>query len=175
MSVLAIMAMTKYILMAFGLLATAAHAQQSGKKNWVGVTPPADSTKRDSLAAGSYFTLGTDYTSRVVFCGRDFGERQFGISPYLLFTSGKGFYAYTLHDFWSATPAKPARNVLGAGYELKLFKKLNVFVGYERWFNHYDDDYFDHAMQNELEIGLAYQLGKFSVEPVFYYYVGLEK
>jgi hypothetical protein len=85
-----------------------------------------------------------------------------------------GFTLYTVADFWSATPRKPARNVFGLSYENQLTKKLSVFAGYERWLNHYDDDYFDRAMQNEIEAGLSYTLGKYSLEPTFYYFFGLE-
>jgi hypothetical protein len=150
--------------------------QQNRIKNWPSIpnTNQPDSLHPDSTRA-AFFTIGSDYANRVLFCGRDFGERQFGVSPYLIYNLPNGLYVYTAFDFWSATPRKPARNVLGIGYESNSNKKLSFHLGYERWFNHYDDSYFDNALKHEIEAGFDYNLNKVSFEPTFYYFVGLER
>jgi hypothetical protein len=161
-----------FVLFVYGLGAQESLKVKGGKASQ---TTRVDSTKLDSLDRKSSLAIGIDYASRVIFCGRDFGERQQGMSPYVLLNSRHGFYLYTIADFWSATPRQPARNVLGLGYEKQITKRFSAFVGYERWFNHYNDKYFDRAMQNELEAGFSYTLGKFSFEPAFYYFFGLER
>jgi hypothetical protein len=151
-------------------------AQQNRMKNWSSIPGVnlRDSLNPDSLRT-AFFTIGSDYANRVLFCGRDFGERQFGVSPYVIYNFRGGLYVYTVFDFWSATPRKPARNVLGIGYETDPNKRLSVQLGYERWFNHYEDSYFDNALKHEIEVGLDYKLRRVSLEPTFYYFFGLER
>jgi hypothetical protein len=151
-------------------------AQQNRIKNWSSIpnTNQSDSLNTDSTRT-AFFTVGSDFANRVLFCGRDFGERQFGVSPYAMYNFRSGLYAYTVFDFWSATPRKPARNVLGIGYESDPNKKLSFQLGYERWFNHYDDSYFDNALKHEIEVGFNYKLNQVLFEPTFYSFFGLER
>jgi hypothetical protein len=151
-------------------------AQQNRIKNWPSIpnTNQPDSLIPDSIRT-AFFTIGSDYANRVLFCGRDFGERQFGISPYVMYNFRSGLYGYVMFDFWSATPRKPARHVLGIGYESDPNKRLSFQLGYERWFNHYEDSYFDNALKHEIEVGLDYKINRFSFESTFYYFFGLER
>jgi hypothetical protein len=87
-------------------------AQQNRIKKWpiIRPTPQPDSLKSDSTRS-AFFTIGADHANRVLFCGRDFGEQQFGVSPYLMYNFRSGLYAYTVFDFWSATPRKPVQTI----------------------------------------------------------------
>jgi len=169
------MYLTKLLLTALCLCAGSLYAQQSKSKSRTNTLLLTGSEKDSVIQNKPVLILGSEYDNRVIFCGRDFGERQFGLSPYLSYYSGKGFYSYGTIDFWSAVPRKPARHVIGLGYEVNPLKNVSVFAGYERWFNHYEDPYFDRAMQNELETGMVYTLKQFSFKPSLYYYFGLER
>ena len=148
-------------------------AQQNRKQGLIFRKDKWDSFAADTLNR-SFFTVGTDFGSRVLFCGRDFGERQYGVSPYLVLNSA-GFYMYAQMDWWSDADRSPARHVTGMGYDAQLSENLALFAGYERWFNHYNDDYFDNALKNEVEAGARYRAGKFLLEPTFYFFFGWER
>src|SRR5688572_15930584 len=84
----------------------------------------SDSLRKSDSLDVSHVSAGFEYVTKVVFWGRDFGEPQSGFSPYLLYKGAKGLYAYAYNDYWSATEHKPARNILGIGYEWELTKNL---------------------------------------------------
>src|SRR5690349_6385870 len=93
-----------FLLFVFGLEAQTSLKVNGPKGNQI---IPADSIRRDSINKRSSLIMGSDYASRVIFCGRDFGERQHGLSPYLMLELKSGLYFYTTTDFWSATERKP--------------------------------------------------------------------
>ena len=164
---------TKIFLLTLIFLTSVLKAQQSRSTNWTGITRESitDSTDLDPL----FLAVGTEYTSLVVFCGRTFGENELGISPFLFLNSGVGFYGYVISNYWSATVRKPARIVSGVGYQYAFNRHVSFYAGYERWFNRFGDDYFDRALQNEIEIGANLFINKLSIEPAFYYMFGLER
>lgn len=133
-------------------------------------TIPKDSLDNDPF----FISIGSEYESQVAFWGRTFDERQFGILPYVYLNSGKGFHAYVMNSYWSQSYRKPARTIAGIGFEYELTKQISFFAGYERWFNHYGDDYFNHALENEVEIGTSINVKHFTLGSVFYYMFGLE-
>lgn len=121
-----------------------------------------------SLSIGSY------YDSKMVFWGRDFEEEQFGIAPYIMFNTAKGFYAYVVSNYWSANAEIPARTDLGVGFETTLADKIYVALGYEKWIARYGDEYYNSLLKNNIEVDVGFELFGIDVEPTFYYMFGEE-
>ena len=118
------------------------------------------------------FSMGSYYDSKVVFWGRDFGEKQFGVAPYVMFNSAKGFYAYTVGNCWSANSEIPARIDLGVGFERILTDKIYVSLGYERWIPRYSDSYYNSLLTNNIEVDADLEYFGLDIEPSVYYMFG---
>jgi hypothetical protein len=118
--------------------------------------------------------LNSEYDNKVVFWGRDFNRKQYGIESNLVFKSGKGPYLYYTHHFWSAMPNPSAKSDIGLGYERQFTPRLYASLAYERWFFNNGDSYVRKALANYLEAEVNYDLGWVNVESSFYYMFGLE-
>jgi hypothetical protein len=108
---------------------------------------PADSVARsrreavinrvDSLETAVYarrrFGYETEYMSRVVYAGRDFGVNQTGLNHQLSYeTAHWTVYGKAYH--WSGLPNPWAKYDLGASYHTSFFgEKLSTDFTYERW------------------------------------------
>ncbi len=118
--------------------------------------------------------FGTEYANKVVFWGRDFGEKQFGVEPYILFNTGKGFYLSAAQNYWSAMPYKFAKTDIGLGYEKQLTDRLYTSLEYERWIFYNGDEYVRNALVNSIEADVNYDLDWINIEPAFYFMFGYE-
>ena len=116
--------------------------------------------------------FGTYYDSKMTFWGRDFGEKQFGLTPYVVLSSPLGLYIYGVNNYWSANAKQPARTDLGIGYETNLGKKVYLSMGYERWFARYGDDYYNSLLIHNIELSAVFELPWFDVAPSVYYMFG---
>jgi hypothetical protein len=121
-----------------------------------------------SLSVGSY------YDSEMVFLGRDFGEKQSGTAPYIMYNSAMGFYMYVIGNYWSAYQKIPIRTDLGIGFETILTEKIYVALGYERWISRYEDDYYNSLLTNSIELDIGFDLFGLDLEATGYYMFGEE-
>lgn len=141
-----------------------------------------DSIDNDSLFSNdispeevtSNLTIGNSYNNRVVFWGRQFGIKQYGVYPYMRFDSGNGWYLYAVGLYWSAIPGQMSETDIGIGYEKQITPRFYASAGYERWIVHYGDSYDRNILTNYLEAYFSYDVGPFYVDPAFYYMFGME-
>lgn len=151
-------------------LTTPLSAQQNEKNNL-----PADSINLviDSLMEiTSFMAVTASYISRDLLLGRDFKERQFDAGPTLLYKWRKGFYLYADGEYWSAIPNVVSFVDLGTGYERQITNRLLLSADYERWLLFHQDDYTRHALNNNIETYLNFDLTLCNIETSFHYMFG---
>jgi hypothetical protein len=116
--------------------------------------------------------LGTEYANKILFWGRDFGIQQFGVQPYAIFKTGKGFYFYGSQYYWSGLANPWAKTDIGVGYEKQVTDRLYLSGGYERWIFYNGNSHDRHGLQNYFELQVNYDFGLFMIEPTIYYMTG---
>ncbi len=116
--------------------------------------------------------FGGGAMNKVVFWGRTFGVKQFGIEPYLMYKTGKGLYFYIAENYWSAMTNKFAKTDVGLGYERQFTDRFYASLGYERWFFHNGTSDVRKALINYVEADLNYDFDFLSFEPTFYLMFG---
>jgi hypothetical protein len=91
-----------------------------------------DSTEIDN-SDKSYFSVGLNYDSKVVFQGRTDGIDQFGATPSITYQHRKGFNASYSANFWSAEKSQPSLHNLGLGWDFELSDTWSMSLNYARW------------------------------------------
>src|SRR5581483_5383422 len=88
--------------------------QTAGRRQWNdSITDIIDSLKEMMPS----IEVGSDYTNKVVFWGRDFGRKQFGFENSVIFKTGRGLFFNYTGNVWSAMPSPYAKTDVGIGYE----------------------------------------------------------
>jgi hypothetical protein len=126
-----------------------------------------DSTEEATNTDKSYFSVGLNYDSKVVFQGRTDGIEQFGMSPSVSYQHKKGFNASYSANFWSAETSQPSLHNLGLGWDIELSDTWSLSLNYARWFLGNGDAADANALNNYASIDVSYAPGtwSFSVLP----------
>jgi hypothetical protein len=119
------------------------------------------------------FTM--DYTSKVVFRGRDFGKKQYGFTPNILYKNPNGMYASINAYLWSGITAPVAKTDLGIGYEKDIGKHYSVNLSYERWFFAADTFFDPSALNNMAALELSTDFEKLNLQFGSFYIWGNQK
>ncbi|MCC7050658.1 MAG: hypothetical protein IT239_02625 [Bacteroidia bacterium] len=138
--------------------------------------------KRDSILNAidsikettSSIEIGSEFLNKVVFWGRNFGEKQHGFENNILYKTKFGWYTNYTGYVWSAMPNRYAKTDLGLGYENQLTDNFYASLEYQRWIFNNGDYYVKNALANYLKAELSYNFGFINVEPCFYYMFGIE-
>ena len=118
------------------------------------------------------FEITTDYMSKVVYRGRNFGTDQWGINPQLYCYFGNGFYVNYNNYYWAGLPNKWAKVDLGLGYEGELGKHFSYSLGYERWWFRNGDKTEINNIKNFTDVSLSYYSDYLAVDVSNYYMWG---
>jgi non-ribosomal peptide synthetase-like protein len=118
--------------------------------------------------------FSTDYASKQVFWGRDFGKPQYGVEPLLVFKTGFGLYMYGANHYWSAMDNVLSKTDLGIGYEKQVSENFYFSFGYENWTFYNNDKFYQNALRNYLEAQMTYTIRGYNLEPTFSYMFGTQ-
>jgi hypothetical protein len=110
----------------------------------------------------SYFSVGLNYDSKVVFQGRTDGIQQFGVSPSIYYQHRKGFNASYSANFWSAETSQPSLHNLGLGWDFELSDTWSMSLNYARWILGNGDATDARALNNYASFDLSYSPGTWS-------------
>jgi len=144
--------------------------------------PARDSTlagRLDSLENRAYqlprLVYEAEYMSRVVYAGRDYGVRQWGLNHQLGFETAH-WNVYAKAYRWSGLPNPWAKYDLGLSYHREFFgEKLSSEVSLERWWyangSEADRQLLRHFAAAELEWDEDWAF----LETDFYYMTGTER
>ena len=135
-----------------------------------------DQVKEDSIQLAHknshLFSYTTEYTSKVVFRGRDFGLQQYGVTNNFLYKNPIGIYASINNYSWSGIYSIIAKTDIGLGIERNLGKYMNVNASYEKWF-FADDPFFDpDALNNMFSADLSTNFNTLNFDLGYYYIWG---
>ena len=132
--------------------------------------------KIDSLTEISpTIEIGTEYASKIVFWGRDYGLKQFGFQPHLRYKTGKGLSFGVSSNFWSGYSTPLMMSTLSIEYEMQLSPRIYSTVNYEHWIFHGEPQLEINQFQNMYGIEFIFDLGWFTVEPTLYHMYGYEQ
>ena len=132
--------------------------------------------KIDSLSDISpTLEIGTEYASKIVFWGRDFGLKQVGYQPHVRYKTGKGLSFGVSSNFWSAYTKPLMMSTLSIAYEMQLNSWIYSTVNYEHWIFHGEPQLEINQFQNMYGIEFIFELGWFTFEPTLYHMYGNEQ
>lgn len=139
-------------------------------------TDSLDKIKEDSIQLAHknshQFSYTSEYTSKVVFRGRDFGLQQYGVTNNFEYKNPSGFYA-TLNNYsWSGIYTFIAKTDIGLGFEKEIGKYLTINACYEKWF-FADDPFFDpNSLNNMFSADVSTNFDKLNFDLGYYYIWG---
>src|SRR5258706_4945494 len=93
----------------------------------------------EALEKISQFRFQAGYLSKVVFVGRNFGVRQFGVAPGVTYHHRSGLNLEYEGNYWSGMPNRYALTDLGIYYEKSLPDHFYLSTGYWRLFFNDED------------------------------------
>jgi hypothetical protein len=138
-----------------------------------------DAVKQDSInyahKHSHLFTVETNYTSKVVFRGRDFGLQQYGVYNSLKYRNPMGLYLNVNNYWWSGVQSTIAKTDIGIGIEQNLSKRVALDVSYERWFLSNDTFFFGMNFNNMVQASITTEFDKLNGEAAVYFIFGTEK
>jgi hypothetical protein len=168
--------MIKNIFFTYMLLACSSVFSQINSKSEDLNTDSLDQIKEDSIQLAHrnshLFSYTSEYTSKVVFRGRDFGLQQYGVTNNFLYKNPIGLYASLNNYSWSGIYAPIAKTDIGIGFEKNIGKYLGFNACYEKWF-FADDPFFDpDALNNMFSADLSTNFEKLNFDFGYYYIWG---
>ena len=119
--------------------------------------------------------IGTEYSGKIVFWGRDYGLKQFGFQPNIQYKTGKGFYFGCSSNFWSGYTTPLMMSTLSLGYEKQLNSWIYTTINYEHWIFHHESDLVINQFQNLYGIEFIFDLNWLRIEPALYHMYGIEQ
>jgi len=125
----------------------------------------------EALEKISQFRFQAGYLSKVVFVGRNFGVRQFGVAPGVTYHHRSGLNLEYEGNFWSGMPNRYALTDLGIYYEKSLSDHFYLSTGYWRLFFN-DEDPEERKLLNNVfmfEGGWLNTIGSIAAS---YYFMG---
>jgi hypothetical protein len=116
--------------------------------------------------------LNTNYMSRVMYSGRDYGVKGYGLSTQLSLKHKSGFWLSTIAYHWQKFDVKLPKTDLVVGYSTTLSDRVGASLSYSRWiyFGKSQSELkwaFNHFMSAYMGINATY----FSIAPQFYYMI----
>lgn len=125
------------------------------------------------ISQSSQLLASLDYLNQVVYSGRDYGIKQFGVSPGLSYRHHSGFWVSALGYYFSGIPQKWGKADAVVGYATRLDDHLSASFSYAKWFyfgkSASELKYtFDHFLSTFWTI----DMGWFGLSPQAYYMIG---
>ena len=119
--------------------------------------------------------IGTEFTSRVAFWGRDYGIRQIGFQPSYRYQTSYGVYYTATQNYWSSDARPLARTYVGMGYQKRINSMFYSSLSYEWCIIHNEMLSEINEPENNLTLDLSYDLNWFYIEPSITYMFGSNK
>jgi hypothetical protein len=151
-----------YVLLLFSFFCTNAIAQKT-------ITSNVEDTIE---VEKSFVQIGVSFSSRALSSGRDFGVKQYIISPSINYNHKSGFYTSVTGNILS--DASPAYNLttIGLGYENSINKKWNYAIAYSR--NIFNPDTVG-LIKNNINTSLRFGVKYFNASLQYSYLFGNER
>ncbi len=116
--------------------------------------------------------LTANYMNRVMYSGRDYGVKGFGLSTQLSYKHQSGFWASAIAYHWQKFDIKLPKTDFVLGYSGVLSDRVGASVSYSRWLYYGKSQSelkwaFNHFMSVYMGINATY----FSIAPQFYYMI----
>lgn len=116
--------------------------------------------------------LNGQYMSRVMYSGRDYGVKGYGLSTQLSLKHKSGFWASAIAYHWQKFDVRIPKTDLVLGYSATLSDRVGASVSYSRWLYYGKSQSelkwaFNHFMSVYMGINATY----FTIAPQFYYMV----
>lgn len=116
--------------------------------------------------------LQGNYMSRIMYSGRDYGVKGFGLSSQLSLHHKSGFWLSTIAYHWQKFDVKIPKTDFILGYAGTLSERVGASVSYSRWVYHGRSQSelkwaFNHFMSVYMGINATY----FTIAPQYYYMV----
>jgi hypothetical protein len=116
--------------------------------------------------------LTENYMSRIVYSGRDYGVKGYGLSTQLSYKMKNGLWLSAIGYHWQKFDVKMPKTDLVVGYARTLGNRVGASVSYSRWlyFGKSQSELkwaFNHFMSMYVGINATY----FSIAPQIYYMV----
>ncbi len=116
--------------------------------------------------------LSGNYMSRVMYSGRDYGVKGYGLSTQLSLKHQSGFWLSAIAYHWQKFDIKLPKTDLVVGYSATLSDRVGASVSYSRWLYYGKSQSelkwaFNHFMSVYMGINATY----FSIAPQFYYMI----
>jgi hypothetical protein len=133
--------------------------------------------KLDSLDfrvnTSTQFYASCNYLNEVVYAGRDYGIKQFGLSPGVTYRHQTGWWVSALGYYFSGIPQKFGKADAVVGYATRLDEHVSASFAYAKWFyfgkSASELKYtYDHFLSSYWTVNL----GWFGLSPQAYYLIG---
>ncbi len=116
--------------------------------------------------------LNGNYMSRVMYSGRDYGVKGYGLSTQLSLHHQSGFWVSAIAYHWQKFDIKLPKTDLVVGYSAQLSDRVGASLSYSRWLYYGKSQSelqwaFNHFMSAYMGINATY----FSIAPQFYYMI----
>lgn len=116
--------------------------------------------------------LNEDFMSRIMYSGRDYGVKGYGLSTQLSLKHKSGFWVSAIAYHWQKFEVKLPKTDLIVGYSAALSDRVGASLSYSRWlyFGKSQSELtwaFNHFMSAYMGINATY----FTIAPQFYYMI----
>ncbi len=130
----------------------------------------------DSLTEVSdILEIGTEFTSKVAFWGRDYEVQQIGFQPTFKYQTARGLFFTASQNYWSSDPKPLAKTYVGGGYQKRINSWLYTSLSYDRCIVHNDSLSTISEPENNLVLDLSCMLGWIAFEPSVNYLFGSQQ
>ena len=119
--------------------------------------------------------IGTEFTSKVAFWGRDYEINQIGFQPSYRYQTSYGVYYTATQNYWSSEARPLARTYVGMGYQKRINSMFYSSLSYEWCIIHNEMLSEINEPENNLTLDLSYDLNWFYIEPSINYMFGSNK
>jgi hypothetical protein len=125
------------------------------------------------ISQSSKIVFESQFMSRVVYSGRDYGLKGFGTTGQLTYQHKSGFWLSTVGYFWEGSKVKFPKADIAVGYALSLDEHLSASFGYSRWmyFGRSEEE-LRWVFSDFLSTYWTIDLGFMGLSPSFYYQIG---
>lgn len=125
------------------------------------------------ISKSSKLIFETQFMDRVVYSGRDYGLKGYGLMSMLTYQHKSGFWLSTVGYHWQGSKVNFPKADIAVGYATALDERLSASFGYSRWF------YFGRSQEelrwvfsDFLSTYWTINLGFMGLSPSFYYQIG---
>lgn len=116
--------------------------------------------------------INGNYMNRIMYSGRDYGVKGFGLSTQLSLQHQSGFWVSAIAYHWQKFDVKLPKTDLILGYSTSLSERVGASISYSRWlyFGKSQSELkwaFNHFVSAYMGINATY----FTIAPQFYYMI----